>query len=263
MEKNILNKKNFFLLTDFGLDFAVASMKSLIIKNIPDAKITDIEHDIKKFSIASGAFILKSIFDYLPKNSIILAIVDPGVGTDRKPIYIKYKESFLVGPDNGIFDYFINENCESFEIDDKKFSVSSNTFHGRDLFVPAAIEIYNNNFSCFEKIESSKLKKCEILKKNIITFIDSFGNIKTNIKLKNENNICCFKLELNNSNYFLKFSKTFGFLKKNEKFGYLGSNETLEIAENLGNAKKFFNCSVEDEINCTFYFKKNCFCNLN
>lgn len=253
--------KNFFILTDFGLDFAVASMKSLILKNIPNAKIIDIDHDIKKFSIASGAFILESIFKYLPENSIIIAVIDPGVGTERKPIAIKYNNSFLVGPDNGIFNYFLNKNIETFEIDINKFSVESVTFHGRDLFIPAAIEIFYNRYLCLKPINKNILKKCDLLnEKKIITFIDSFGNLKTNIKI-DKDNICCLKLSLRNCDYLLKFSKTFGLVKKNEVFSYLGSNNTLEIAKNLGNAKEFFKCSVEDEINYNFYLKNNCICN--
>jgi len=150
--------KNFFILTDFGLDFAVASMKSLILKNIQNAKIVDIDHDIKKFSIASGAFILESIFKYLPENSIIIAVVDPGVGTERKPIAIKYNNSFLVGPDNGIFNYFINKEIETFEIDANKFSVESVTFHGRDLFIPAAIEIFYDKYLCLKPIKKNIYK---------------------------------------------------------------------------------------------------------
>jgi len=253
--------KNFFILTDFGLDFAVASMKSLILKNIQNAKIVDIDHDIKKFSIASGAFILESIFKYLPENSIIIAVVDPGVGTERKPIAIKYNNSFLVGPDNGIFNYFINKEIETFEIDANKFSVESVTFHGRDLFIPAAIEIFYDKYLCLKPINKNILKKCDLLnEKKIITFIDSFGNLKTNIKI-DKDNICCVKLNLRNCDYLLKFSKTFGLVKKNEVFSYLGSNNTLEIAQNLGNAKEFFKCSVEDEINYNFYLKNNCICN--
>lgn len=91
------------LTTDFGLlDPYVAEIKAVILGINPEAKIVDISHQIEKFNIKMGAYILASAASYFPKGTIHVAIIDPGVGTKRKPILIETKDSFLMGPDNGI-----------------------------------------------------------------------------------------------------------------------------------------------------------------
>jgi hypothetical protein len=96
-------KKMITLTTDFGLqDPYVSEMKAVILTICANAKIIDISHNVAKFNIRMGAFILASASQYFPKGTIHVAVVDPGVGSKRKPILIETKKSFFIGPDNGL-----------------------------------------------------------------------------------------------------------------------------------------------------------------
>ena len=127
---------NFAIVTDFGFDYSVASMKGLILSKFPQANIIDIDHSIEKFSILSGAFVLKSIYRHFPPNTIFICVIDPGVGTDRSILCIQIDKYFFVGPNNGVFHYIFRENIDSAvvkKINDHSFAAVSNTFHGRDI----------------------------------------------------------------------------------------------------------------------------------
>jgi len=93
----------FGLLTDFGFDFAVASMKAVILKSVPDAQIVDIDHSLTKFSILSAAFILDKTHQFFPVHTYFIAVVDPGVGTKRAPLFVQTPNYSFVGPNNGVF----------------------------------------------------------------------------------------------------------------------------------------------------------------
>jgi Uncharacterized conserved protein len=91
------------LLTDFGLnDGFVGSMKGVILSINPEAKIVDISHEIESFNIIEGSIVLNATYRYFPKGTIFVSVVDPGVGTERKPIIVKTKDYFFVCPDNGL-----------------------------------------------------------------------------------------------------------------------------------------------------------------
>ena len=155
-----------FFLTDYGTkDEYVGVVKSVILSINQDAKIIDITHEIPSQDIFSAAFIIDKILKYLPQKSIILAVVDPGVGGKRKPIVgeseIEFpkrvkKNIFFVGPDNGIFTpiFLQAKHYKVFEINAERileeaksyglFLEKSNTFHGRDMFAPACALVSKN-----------------------------------------------------------------------------------------------------------------------
>jgi S-adenosylmethionine hydrolase len=155
-----------FFLTDYGTkDEYVGVVKSVILSINQDAKIIDITHEIPSQDIFSAAFIIDKILKYLPQKSIILAVVDPGVGGKRKPIVgeseIEFpkgvkKKIFFVGPDNGIFTpiFLQAKHYKVFEINAERileeaksyglFLEKSNTFHGRDIFAPACALVSKN-----------------------------------------------------------------------------------------------------------------------
>ena len=90
------------LLTDFGLrDPYVAEMKGVILNICPSVNIVDISHDIEKFNIRMGSYVLASSSPYFPKGTINVAVVDPGVGTERRGLCVETERGFFVGPDNG------------------------------------------------------------------------------------------------------------------------------------------------------------------
>jgi hypothetical protein len=188
------------LTTDFGLkDPYVAEMKAVILDINPEATVVDITHEIEKFNIRMGAYILASAFQYFPKGTIHLAVVDPGVGTQRQPILIQTKHSYFVGPDNGVLALAANSQGieHSYEITNRKLVLPkiSCTFHGRDVFAPAAAhltkgiqpekfgpEIHETVMPKFAKI----VRRKDMLIGEVM-HVDGFGNIITNFGKKKLN----------------------------------------------------------------------------
>ena len=249
-----MRNKIFAIITDFGFDFSVASMKALILRSFPDAQIIDIDHSIKQFSILSGAFVIDKIYKYFPDKTIFICVVDPGVGSKREPIYLDTGNYKFIGPNNGLFHHILNDpevSCKSYVIKEEFRPVKSSTFHGRDLFTPAAIEITKDNFDIVEPISRDKLVFIPALDGGapVITYIDGFGNIKTNISLSDDfSKKDVLKVRVNNTLHLIKVSNTFSEVASGELLCYRGSNDTLEIAANLASAENSLKVNVGDRI---------------
>jgi len=182
------------LLSDFGQkDPYVAEMKAVILSINPHARIIDISHEIEKFSIRIGAYVLASATPYFPPNTVHVAVVDPGVGTKRRPIIAETDCSIYVGPDNGLLMLAAHKEKINnvFRIDNSSYMLSevSKTFHGRDIFAPAAahlatgikpsefgLVIHDYVFPEFAKLHMNH----EELVGEVL-HIDSYGNIISNI----------------------------------------------------------------------------------
>jgi S-adenosylmethionine hydrolase len=135
-----------FLVTDFGLtDTYVGIVKAVILGIAPEARIVDLTHEIPPQDVRAGAFALLMTVQYLPENAVVLAVVDPGVGTARRPRAVQMGGRTLVGPDNGLLSWAVPDPtaAEIIVLDQPQFwlpSVSS-TFHGRDIFGPVAAHL--------------------------------------------------------------------------------------------------------------------------
>lgn len=251
---DFMKDKIFALMTDFGFDFAVASMKALILKELPNSHIVDIDHNIKQYSVLSGAFVINKIYEYFPKGTIFVCVIDPGVGSKREPICLDFGDYRFIGPNNGLFHYLFKDSNKTFKsycIKEDFKPITSNTFHGRDLFTPAAIEITKGNLNIFEPISVDKLVSIATLdrKESVITYIDGFGNIKTNIPFedifkKKE----LLKIGVNNNIHNVKIATTFSEVMSGELLCYKGSNDTLEIAANLASATDILKVEVGDRV---------------
>jgi len=137
------------LLTDFGLsDSYVGAMKGVMLLANPKLKFVDITHEIPQGKIKLAAFRLFTAYQYFPKQTIHLVVVDPGVGTKRNPIIVETPDYYFVGPDNGVFSWiYAQEKFKVYKIDiNRQTAVGrrwtiSNTFHGRDIFAPTAASL--------------------------------------------------------------------------------------------------------------------------
>ena len=134
------------LTTDFGLrDPYAAEMKAAILGICPAATIIDVTHEVEKFNVRMGAYILASAARHFPKGTIHVAVVDPEVGTQRQPLLIQTNNGFLIGPDNGLIALASEREgiVEVRQITNRRLMLPqvSNTFHGRDLFAPAAAHL--------------------------------------------------------------------------------------------------------------------------
>ena len=180
------------LLTDFGLkDPYVGIMKGVILSINPDVTIIDITHDVCPQDIREGAFIMKEYYPYFKSETIHVAIVDPTVGGERRPIILCKDGHFFVGPDNGIFSHLIEGNTEIYEINnrDLMFKHISPTFHGRDVFAPAAAYLASGiHPSAFGAVIVNPVYLADIFPDIInetltgeVVRLDGFGNAITNI----------------------------------------------------------------------------------
>ena len=184
------------LLTDFGIkDYFVGAMKGVILSINSEAKIVDITHEIEPQNIKSAGFTLASCYQNFPSKTIFVAVVDPGVGSNRRAILVETDEYFFIAPDNGLLSLVLeNEtNYRAFELTKQKFfrQPVSQTFHGRDLFAPVAAwlskEISPNKFGKEIKdlVLDDSLKPQKVSPNEIegqIIHIDNFGNLVTNFK---------------------------------------------------------------------------------
>ena len=128
------------LLTDFGLDDAyVGAMKGAILTMHPKTTIIDLSHGVRPFAVLQGAFLLDSAWRSFPVGSVHVAIVDPGVGTDRKAIAFKAADHFFAGPDNGLFTFLTEPISETVVLATPPEAAP--TFHGRDVFGPVAARL--------------------------------------------------------------------------------------------------------------------------
>ena len=249
------------LTSDFGLkDPYVAEMKGVILTINPQATIIDVTHCVEKFDILMGAFMLASAAPYFPKDTIHLAVIDPDVGTERRAILIQTKRSFFVGPDNGVLMLAAqNQGIEHlYEISNPKFMLPnvSSTFHGRDVFAPAAAFLDKGiNPSEFgpEITEAATPKFASVERRNSsfigeVWHIDDFGNIITNISQKDLPKNRVVNVKLSGVLLNISFGKTYAQAKPHEPLALIGSHSFLEIALNQGNAAEKFQAKVGDKI---------------
>lgn len=181
------------LSTDFSTgDYACGLMQGVIFSIAPDAKIVDLTHDIPRHNILAGARLLERALPYFPSKTVHVMVIDPGVGTTRRPIAVQLGSQFFVGPDNGLISLVwkkygrqvVHLNKPQYWLDDV-----SHIFHGRDVFSPAAAHLAKGVelLDMGEKITDPVLlpeyepivSATEIQGK--ILHIDHFGNLSTNI----------------------------------------------------------------------------------
>lgn len=256
------------LTSDFGnQDQYVSAMKAVILGISPRARLIDISHEIKPQDIMAAAWVLKNTAFLYPPGTVHLAVIDPGVGTKRKAIAAKIKDQYFVGPDNGLFSLLLENNTyKAFELsnEDYWFEKRSDTFHGRDIFAPAAAHICNGvDISKFGK-EVKKLVNYkwalpiadEEGMQGWIVHIDRYGNLITNIsaelmrKYIDDHDI---KIFIGNT-IIHKIEKTFGSVAEGEPTAIIGSSGMMEIVVNKGSAEQML--GVEKGAPISIMFQK-------
>lgn len=186
------------LLTDFGdRDYFVGSMKGVILSINPQATIIDLSHHIAPHAVEEAAYVLKSCYASFPDGTVHVVVVDPGVGSLRRPLVVKTDRYFFLAPDNGLLSYIFDEEyqVEVREITNKQFRLESRgtTFDGRDLFAPAAAWLTKNQpSSAFgpvirdaQTFPISKPRWEAGALRGEIVYIDRFGNLISNITAAN------------------------------------------------------------------------------
>ena len=251
------------LMSDFGLkDPYVAEMKGVILNINPKATLIDITHDVEKFNLRMAALTLASAAPYFPNGTVHLAVVDPGVGNQRRAILIQTKKSFFVGPDNGILILAAQKQGikHTYQLINPKLMLPkiSFTFHGRDIFAPAAAYLakglqpgeFGPEIEDPVEPEFAKVKQKNGSLIAEVMHIDGFGNIITNINEKDIGNhqTKIVNVELPNISLKLAFAKTYAQAKLQEAIVLIGSHSFLEIALNQGNAAEKLHAKAGDKI---------------
>lgn len=184
------------LLTDFGWgDGYIGAMKGVILEINPQCLIIDVAHEISPHDVMRAAMVLGHTYHYFPQTTIHVAVVDPGVGGQRKPIVLETEHYLFVGPDNGVFDLVLKreKGIRAYKLAEKRFFLPqvSHTFHGRDIFAPAAAHLslgtspgemgptVNHDDLVALNIPIPSMET-ETLQGEVI-YIDHFGNLITNI----------------------------------------------------------------------------------
>ncbi len=182
------------LLTDFGTaDTCVGSMKGVILGINPEARIVDLTHDVPVHNIRSGSYLLHTATRYFPSGAIHVAVVDPGVGSARRPILVSTSTQHFFAPDNGLLSDVLAEepDAEIRELTAQKYFLAAlgPTFHGRDLFAPAAawltqgepLDAFGPRITDAVRFEIRRpvMDKGRLIGE--VRHIDRFGNLITNI----------------------------------------------------------------------------------
>jgi len=240
------------LLTDFGTaDYFVGAVKGAILSVNPAAVIVDITHEIPPQDIAAGAFTLLAAYKTFPAGTIHVAVVDPGVGSTRRPIIVSANEQFFVGPDNGLFTYIYDRETshKTFHVTADRFfrSSVSSTFHGRDIFAPVAAALSNGVAPEEFGPEINDAVRLPSLETPLrILHIDRFGNCVTNItRALSPREIVV------NGRTISEFRQFYGDGDDQSLFAIWGSAGFLEISVNGGSAARVLGASRGSEVSLT------------
>ena len=203
-------------------------MKLEIYKRAPNAIIIDICHDLPAFNPNASGRLLQALVNDLPENTIVLAVVDPGVGTDRNPLWLEIDGQHFIGPDNGLFARIANEagNVNAHIIEYDKANVST-SFHGRDVFAPFAANLEIGNQSMAKPLNNNKIvgQHWPIELAEII-YIDHYGNAMTGISAASVSK----EAVINIKDFNLQYSRTFAETSEPVAFWYENSIGLVELA---------------------------------
>jgi hypothetical protein len=226
--------------TDFGPTGPyLGQMAAVVAVLAPKVPQVALMADAPMFDPLSAGLLLAHLCNDLPPGTLILAVVDPGVGGERRPIMMKNGTHLFVGPDNGLFVPAVrrSEHCEIEAIAWRPQRLSD-SFHGRDLFAPVAARLASG-----EEVSGTPLSPRELVGYDLaydndtIIYIDNYGNALTGIDAQyvNDDNV----ISVNGAT--LRYARTFSEVPMGQPFWYRNSNNLVEIAVNRGSASQLLN----------------------
>jgi S-adenosylmethionine hydrolase len=270
--------KTIALLTDFGSqDIYVGVMKGVMLNICPEAHFIDITHAIPPQSVRGGAIALRNSYRYFPQGTVFLVIVDPGVGSARRPIAVKAGGYTFIAPDNGVLSYALSElgEFQAVELENPSYRLGkvSATFHGRDVFAPASAYLAKGDVSLAmlgrRVVELTELPLPTVQYHNglitgEVTHIDRFGNIITSIGelrwmeethlVMNAEGLKTVGIQAESCVIKIGDETIYGVVRayhEIERGGLLAqadSNGYLEIAVNQGDAARRLQVSIGDSV---------------
>jgi len=239
------------LMTDFGTrDPWVGIMKGVILGICPSAQLVDLSHEIAPQDVLEGALCLEAAVGFFPAGAVHLAVVDPGVGSARRALGIRAGGQFFVGPDNGLLSLAVGQAgglTEAVELTNHAYRLTplSRTFHGRDLFAPAAAHLAAGvALGCFGSVVSDPVRlSIPAARREAgrvvgeVIGVDRFGNLITNIDRRTFDRMAGAGLEIQvGSHQVSKVVSTYADVSADEICALFGSTDHLEIAANGASA---------------------------
>jgi len=254
------------LTTDFGYqDSFVGIMKGVIAGINPQAQVIDLTHGIPAQDILAGALTLRHSIQYFPRGTIHVAVIDPGVGSSRRPILVESAGNYLIGPDNGVLSLALqggNGNRIT-HLSNSAYHLqpTSATFHGRDVFAPVAAHLslgvpptaFGETLEEMVRIELPVvIREGQRLHGEII-YIDSFGNLFTNIDRHDLTGIAEDTLEIIlGSIRVIGLATKYSAVAEGDFAAVFNSWDLLEIALNRDNAQKKTGAKIADKVEINF-----------
>ncbi len=238
------------LTTDFGLDdWFVGTMKGVLQRTAPNASVIDVTHGIAPGDIRAGAFALAAAYRYFPAGTIHVAVVDPGVGSERAGLVIETENYFFVGPDNGVFAFALRgERLRSIHrLENPQYQLAevSRTFHGRDVFAPAAAHLsrgvpvgqFGPRIHDLVQLDWPEPVATKSGLRGEVVHFDHFGNAITNLPASRVlASGAATQVKVGTKS--VPIYDCYAAVKKGKPVAVIGSTGLLEIAINGGNAAK-------------------------
>jgi S-adenosylmethionine hydrolase len=252
------------ILTDFGLlDGFVGSMRGVMLGIAPDAQIADLSHNIAPQNVEHGAFALARTVKYYPEGTIHVVVIDPGVGTTRRPIAARIGEQYYVAPDNGVLSFLYQQAeeqgspLEVVHLDNPKYWLEeiSNVFHGRDIFAPVGAHLANGvplnelgtPIQDFVRIPSPEVETTPDGLRGQIISIDNFGNLITNLESQHLEDFQKLRVKVRDVEID-GLVQTFGKRQVGELVALIGDADDLWISVVNGSARKRLGAQVGDVV---------------
>jgi len=255
------------LTTDFGTnDHFVGTMKGVILSIEPDAHIVDICHSVQAFDVLDGALTISQAYSYFPTGTVHMVVVDPGVGTARRPLVVSSERHHFVAPDNGVLSLVFQreQRLNARHVTGEHYFLQpvSNTFHARDIFSPVAAYLakgvdpakFGEEVTDFVRFSAPKPKPVnENTLRGVVLKVDRFGNLITNITPQDApmlfgENPGAFKIMVG-TREIREIKEAYALGAPGEVFGILGSMGFLEIAANRGAAAQLLGVGKGTDVN--------------
>ena len=248
-------------------DHFVGTMKGVILNIFPRANIVDITHDVAPFEINEGAFVIAQAYRYFPKKTVHVIVVDPGVGSERRPILAEMAGQYFVAPDNGVLSmiYSREEKKKVRHITSDKYFLQpvSRTFHGRDVFAPVGAHLaagepaarFGKTIDDYVKLAIGKpVRTGKRVWSGTILKVDRFGNLITNLHIDDFEDVRSRPFELNvGLQQTSRMASTFSESAPGELFAVVGSSGYIEVAVNQGSAAKMLGVASGSPVELTLY----------
>ncbi len=253
------------LLTDFGeSDGYVGVLKGVILGLAPGTSLVDLSHTIAPQDIGAAAYVLGRTYRYFPNDTIHLAVVDPGVGSTRRPLLLDTSHGRFVGPDNGLFTPILTAEADvkAYRLDQPAYwhAAVSTTFHGRDVFAPVAAHLARGVLPtavghpiAITGLVQLPTEPPQVIAGGVlgrISYIDRFGNAITDITAALLTTLTPPIQVTVNTQPPIPLHATYAAVAAGRPLALLGSDGTLEVSIRDGHAAQTLGCRVGDPIRC-------------